>query len=97
MVLEQQMVIVTRKKELRMSIRADNDLFLEFDVNASVPRLNSSMNLGFWNSDEKDMYKSIFKKCYPDEEFTNSARDAMKELLLRAYFERTTELLTRDI
>lgn len=87
----------SEEKEKRPSIRSKNDLVLDFDVNGSVPRLNSSMNLGHWNNDSRDMYEIIFHECYPNEEFTESARDALKQLLIRAYFEKTTKLLTNHI
>lgn len=57
---------------------------LSSDVNCSVPRLNKSMNVGYWFSDgpsrdfETDMYQLIFKEMYPSEVFDDSARKAIK-------------------
>lgn len=85
------------EKEYRSETRKNNGFVLDFDVNGSVPRLNSSMNMGRWNDDPRDIYELIFHECYPDEEFTQSARDAMKQLLLRGYFEKSADLLTRDV
>ena len=70
-----------KRKDERDEILDDNNLVLDSDVNASVPRLNSSMNLGHWDNNERDMYEIIFHNCYPNEVFTSSAREAMKQLL----------------
>ncbi len=76
---------------------------LASDVNCSVPRLNKSMNLGYWFTDgpgryfETDMYELIFKEMYPNEIFNQEGRDAIKKLLLRTFFENSGGLLTRDI
>lgn len=85
------------KKEERPQLLNSNNLILESDVNASVPRLNKSMNLGHWYSDEIDMYEAIFHCCYPNEVFTESGRDAIKELLLRGYFDGSVGLLKNHI
>ena len=85
------------KKENRQEILDKNDLVLDADVNGSVPRLNLSMNLGHWYDEERDMYEVIFHNCYPNEEFTKEAREAMKQLLLRGYFEYSVGTLGRDI
>lgn len=85
------------KKSKRNKLLEDNDLVLDSDVNGSVPRLNSSMNLGHWNDDPRDMYEIIFHYCYPNETFTKEARDALKTLLIRGYFEQSVKTLGRDI
>ena len=84
-------------KNKRPKLLEDNDLVLDSDVNGSVPRLNSSMNLGHWNDDERDMYEIIFHNCYPNEEFTVDAREALKTLLIRGYFEKSVGTLGRDV
>lgn len=85
------------KKEYRPEIRKNNGFVLDFDVNGSVPRLNKSMNIGAWYDNPRDIYEMIFHECYPDEEFTTSARDAMKQLLLRGYFDQSVGLLTNHV
>ena len=85
------------KKTERPAVISENNLVLDSDVNASVPRLNSSMNLGHWNSDETDLYEIIFHYCYPGVEFTKAGRDAVKELLLRGYFDESEGALKRNI
>lgn len=86
-----------KSKTERPIILEKNNLVLESDVNASVPRLNHSMNLGHWDSDPRDMYEIIFHHCYPNEVFTESIRDAMKVLLLRGYFDESVDTLKRNI
>ena len=81
----------------RPELLEKNNLVLDSDVNGSVPRLNSSMNLGHWNDDERDMYEIIFHNCYPNEKFTEDARDALKTLLIRSYFEKSVATLGRDV
>ena len=78
-------------------------LHLASDVNCSVPRLNKSMNIGKWFSDgpnrqfETDLYELIFREMYQNEPFTKETRDALKKLLLRSFFERSDDLLIRDV
>ena len=80
------------KKSDRRAVLEAYGLNLEKDINASVPRMTLSLNSGRWIDESEDIYEHIFRIMEPDGEFTDEAREAIKKLHMRAYFESSDQL-----
>ena len=59
--------------------------------------LKLSINAGEWVPESIDIYELVFKELYPNEEFTKEERDNIKNLVLRAYFEKSDGTFCRDV
>ena len=81
------------KKEERPKILQKYGFTLEKDVKSSVPRITLSLNLGHWIDESIDIYEKIYHKMEPDGIFTDSKREAIKKLHMRAYFDGTVKQL----
>ena len=75
------------KKENRKEVLKENGFVLEKDINASVPRMTLSLNLGHWIEETEDIYKRIFNILEPNSLCSEETREAIKKLHMRAYFD----------
>lgn len=62
---------------------------LEKDINASVPRMTLSLNMGHWVDEGADIYELIYRHMEPTGVFTTEVREAIKKLHMRAYFDES--------
>ena len=79
--------MVNTKKDNRKEILKAYGLTLEKDINASVPRMTLSLNMGRWEDESTDIYELIYRHMEPTGIFTQEAREAIKKLHMRAYFD----------
>ncbi len=79
------------KKEDREAILKQYGFTLKKDINASVPRMTLSFNSGRWIDESEDLYERIFNIMEPGGVFTNEAREAIKKLHMRAYFDTSNK------
>ena len=79
--------MVNIKKELRSKILEAYGLDLEYDINASVPRMTASLNAGHWIDESVDIYKQIYSAMGEIGECSEEMREAIKKLHMRAYFD----------
>ena len=79
--------MVNIKKEDRAKILQAYGFVLEKDINASVPRMTLSLNMGHWVDESTDIYELIYRHMEPAGTFTQEAREAVKKLHMRAYFD----------
>lgn len=77
------------KKEDREKVLKTYGFNLQYDINASVPRITLSLNKGYWVDESEDLYGLIFDVMEPGGEFTKETREAIKKLHMRAYFDST--------
>lgn len=89
--------LVRLERNERKKFLEEKGLALSSDVNCSVPRLNKSFNIGHWYEDERDLYKVIFDKMYPNVEFKTEYREMLKTTVLRAFFEKTPDGLSHHV
>lgn len=75
------------KKEHRSAVLDAYGFTLEKDINASVPRMTLSLNMGHWIEEDTDIYKLIYSHMEPTGTFTQEVREAIKKLHMRAYFD----------
>lgn len=70
-------------------------LTLEKDVTSSVPRITLSLNIGKWISEDIDIYRMIYdeyKQSHLAIEEFEQVRPAIKQLHMRAYFDKPSML-----
>lgn len=79
--------MVNMKKEDRAEILKAYGFTLEKDINASVPRMTLSLNMGQWIDEGTDIYELIYHHMEPSGDFTQEVREAIKKLHMRAYFD----------
>ena len=79
--------MVNIKKEDRSKILQAYGFVLEKDINASVPRMTLSLNMGHWVDESIDIYELIYRHMEPTGTFTKERREAIKKLHMRAYFD----------
>jgi hypothetical protein len=79
--------MVSMKKEDRAKILEAYGFTLEKDINASVPRITLSLNMGRWEDESTDIYELIYRHMEPSGDFTQEVREAIKKLHMRAYFD----------
>lgn len=79
--------MVNIKKNDRKEILKSYGFTLEKDINASVPRMTLSLNLGRWEDESTDIYELIYRHMEPSGDFTQEVREAIKKLHMRAYFD----------
>ena len=79
--------MVNIKKEDREKILEAYGFIHEKDINASVPRMTISLNMGRWENESTDMYELIYRHMEPTGVFTQEIREAIKKLHMRAYFD----------
>ena len=79
--------MVNIKKEDRSKILKAYGLVQEKDINASVPRMTLSLNMGRWVDESTDIYELIYRHMEPTGAFTTEVREAIKKLHMRAYFD----------
>ena len=84
--------MINVKKEVRKEILNAYGLNLEHDINASVPRMTASLNVGHWIDETEDMYELIFRVMEPNGDFDYEVREAIKKLHMRAYFDSGDKL-----
>lgn len=76
-------------------ILSEYGLTLEKDVTSSVPRITLSLNMGKWVPEDIDIYRMIYDEYkqshWAIEEF-EQVRPAIKQLHMRAYFDRPSTL-----
>lgn len=84
--------MINIKKEDRKEILKEYGLHLEHDINASVPRMTASLNAGYWIDETVDIYEIIYRVMEPEGAFDNEAREAIKKLHMRAYFDSGDKL-----
>ena len=75
------------KKDRRSGLLKSYGFTLEKDINASVPRMTLSLNMGHWVEEDTDIYELIYSHMEPTGTFTQEVRDAIKKLHMRAYFD----------
>lgn len=75
------------KKDRRSGLLKSYGFTLEKDINASVPRMTLSLNMGHWVKEDTDIYELIYRQMEPTGTFTQELRDAIKKLHMRAYFD----------
>ena len=75
------------KKEQRAGVLKTYGFTLEKDINASVPRMTLSLNMGHWIEEDTDIYELIYRQMEPTGTFTQEVREAIKKLHMRAYFD----------
>ena len=75
------------KKEYRSELLDRYGFTLEKDINASVPRMTLSLNMGHWIEEDTDIYELIYSHMEPTGTFTQEVREAIKKLHMRAYFD----------
>lgn len=75
------------KKEQRAGVLKAYGFTLEKDINASVPRMTLSLNMGHWIEEDTDIYELIYRQMEPTGTFTQEVREAIKKLHMRAYFD----------
>lgn len=75
------------KKDRRASVLKAYGFNLEKDINASVPRMTLSLNMGKWVDESTDIYELIYRHLEPTGAFTQEVREAIKKLHMRAYFD----------
>lgn len=68
------------KKEQRASVLKTYGFTLEKDINASVPRMTLSLNMGHWIEEDTDIYELIYRQMEPTGTFTQEVREAIKKL-----------------
>ena len=81
--------MVNMKKEDRAEILKAYGFSLEKDINASVPRMTLSLNMGHWVDEGTDIYELIYRRMEPTGVFTTEVREAIKKLHMRAYFDES--------
>lgn len=81
--------MVNMKKEDRSEILKAYGFTLEKDINASVPRMTLSLNMGHWVDESTDIYELIYRHMEPTGDFTTEVREAIKKLHMRAYFDES--------
>lgn len=81
--------MVNMKKEDRAEILKAYGFSLEKDINASVPRMTLSLNMGHWVDEDTDIYELIYRHMEPTGTFTTEVREAIKKLHMRAYFDES--------
>lgn len=76
-------------------ILSEYGLTLEKDVTSSVPRITLSLNIGKWVPEDIDIYRIIYDEYkqshWAIEEF-EQVRPAIKQLHMRAYFDRPSTI-----
>lgn len=80
------------KKESRAEVLKAYGFTLEKDINASVPRMTLSLNMGQWIDEGTDIYELIYRHMEPSGDFTQEVREAIKKLHMRAYFDAGNKL-----
>ena len=75
------------KKEHRSAVLDAYGFTLEKNINASVPRMTLSLNMGHWIEENTDIYELIYNHMEPTGTFTQEMREAIKKLHMRAYFD----------
>ena len=75
------------KKENRAEVLEAYGFTLEKDINASVPRMTLSLNMGHWIDEGTDIYELIYRHMEPIGVFKQEIREAIKKLHMRAYFD----------
>ena len=75
------------KKADREAILKQYGFALEKDINASVPRMTLSLNMGKWVDESTDIYELIYRHMKQRGAFTQEVREAIKKLHMRAYFD----------
>ena len=75
------------KKESRADVLKAYGFTLEKDINASVPRMTLSLNMGQWIDESTDIYELIYGHMASPGSFTQEVREAIKTLHMRVYFD----------
>lgn len=86
-----------KSKKDRPMLREKYGLDKEKDVKSSVPRVTLSLTNGEWYSDKVDLYAEIYKHCGQTDKFTEPMRNAIKDLFMRAYFDKSEGEMVRHI